>query len=82
MLTERGQTVEIPRDTTDIARNAASIAAVPWEQLADGPARCLLLEMAYAGLDASAYPDREGRWRIRLQARDMTCAEWAAKFVV
>ena len=64
------------------ARNTASIAAVPWEWLEYGPARCLLLEMAYAGVDVSAYATCEGEWRIRLQRQDMSCAEWRAKFAV
>jgi hypothetical protein len=34
------------RDVTQIACNVASIAAIPWEELPDGPARGLLLEMA------------------------------------
>lgn len=69
-------------DVSRLARNAASIAAVPWERLAYGPARCLLLEMAYAGLDVSTYITRDGEWRIRLQRQDMTAAEWAAKFAI
>ena len=74
--------MELPNDVTQMARNAASIAAIPWEQLGFGPARCLLLEMAYAGLDASAYSDPDGTWRIHLQCQDMTCVEWRAKFAV
>lgn len=69
-------------DVSRVARNAASIAAVPWEWLAYGPARCLLLEMAYAGLDVSAYVSVEGEWRIHLECRDVSCAEWRAQFAV
>ena len=67
-------------DVCRMARNVASIAAIPWEALADGPARGCLLEMAYAGLSVGAFETREGCWRIRLQGNELSCAEWAAKF--
>jgi len=69
-------------DACRMARNAASVAAVPWEELPDGAARGLLLEMAYAGLDVAARVDDDGRWRVRLGRREMTCAEWRAQFAV
>ncbi len=69
-------------DVCRMARNVASIAAIPWEELADGPARECLLEMAYAGLDVGAFETHEGCWRIRLQQQAMSCGEWAAKFAV
>lgn len=72
--------MDFPDDVCRMARNVASIAAIPWEELADGPARGCLLEMAYAGLNVSAYETREGCWRIHLQQRELSCAEWAAKF--
>jgi hypothetical protein len=66
-----------------IACNVASIAAIPWEELPDGPARGLLLEMAYAGLRVNAYaPQDRTCWRVRVEGQEMTCAEWAAKFAV
>lgn len=74
--------MELPNDVSRAARNVASVADVPWEELPYGPARGLLLEMAYAGLDVSAYVTCDGHWRVRLQTRDMTCAEWAAQFAV
>lgn len=70
------------RDVNQIACNVASIAALPWEELPDGPARGLLLEMAYAGLRVNARCDDEARWRLRVEGQEMTCAEWAAKFAV
>jgi len=69
-------------DMAQIACNVASIAAIPWEELPDGPARGLLLEMAYAGLCVSAYPNSQVCWRVRVEGQEMTCAEWAAKFAV
>lgn len=65
-----------------MARNVASLADIPWEQLADGTARGCLMEMAYAGADVSAYCNEDGTWYIRLMGASMTCAEWAAKFGV
>lgn len=65
-----------------MARNVASIAAIPWEALADGPARGCLLEMAYAGLDVSAFETRSGCWHIRMRGSELSCAEWAARFAV
>lgn len=74
--------MDFPDDVCRMARNVASVAAIPWEELADGPARGCLLEMAYAGLDVGAYESCAGRWRIRLQRHEMSCAEWSAKFAV
>ena len=65
-----------------MACNVASIAAIPWEDLPDGPARGLLLEMAYAGLGVSACPNDQAGWRVRIEEQEMACAEWAAKFAV
>jgi hypothetical protein len=65
-----------------IACNVASIAAIPWEELSDGPARGLLLEMAYAGLRVNAYSDDQACWRLRVEGQEMTCAEWSSKFAV
>ena len=65
-----------------MACHVASIAAIPWEELADGAARGCLLEMAYGGLRVLAYPGRDGRWRICLEGHEMTCAEWSARFAV
>jgi hypothetical protein len=70
------------RDVAQLACNVASIAAIPWEELPDGPARGLLLEMAYAGLRVSASCCDQICWRVRVEGQDMTCAEWAAKFAV
>jgi hypothetical protein len=69
-------------DVARIACNVASIAAIPWEQLADGPARGLLLEMAYAGLRVSADCRDHMLWRVSVEGQEMTCAEWAGKFAV
>jgi hypothetical protein len=65
-----------------IARNVASIAAIPWEELPDGPARGLLLEMAYAGLRVSASCRDPECWWVYVAGQKMTCAEWAGKFSV
>jgi hypothetical protein len=70
------------RDMTQVASNVASIAAIPWEELPDGPARGLLLEMAYAGLGVSACCCDQVCWYVRVEGQEMTCAEWAAKFAV
>jgi hypothetical protein len=64
------------------ARNVASIVAVPWEVLGDGPARFLLLEMAYAGLEVRVCAGADGVWRVYLARQEMTCAEWSARFAV
>ncbi len=45
-----------------IARNVASVAAIPWEELPDGPAWGCLLEMAHAGGDVRAFRVADGRW--------------------
>jgi hypothetical protein len=68
------------RDMAQVACNVASIATIPWEELPDGPARGLLLEMAYAGLRVSACCADEACWRLRIEGQEMTCAEWAGKF--
>jgi hypothetical protein len=70
------------RDVTQIACNVASIAAIPWEELPDSPARGLLLEMAYAGLRVSAYCHDLACWWVRVEGQEMRCAEWAGKFAV
>lgn len=45
-----------------MARNVASVAAIPWEELPDGPSRGCLLEMAYVGGDVRAFRAADGRW--------------------
>ena len=65
-----------------MAENTASIAAVPWEVLSDGPARFLLMEMAQAGLDVFVRVDADGTWLVQVGGQVMTCAEWSAKFAV
>jgi hypothetical protein len=77
-----GLTMEPLRDMWQIACNVASIAALPWEELPDGPARGLLLEMAYAGLRVNAQCEDGVCWRLRVEGQEMSCAEWAAKFAV
>ena len=57
-----------------VARNVASVAAIPWEELSDGPARGCLLEMAYAGGDVGAFRAADGRWWVRLGSRAESCA--------
>lgn len=74
--------MEPRRDVCRMARNVASVVAVPWEELPDGAARGLLLEMAYAGLDVEAYQCEDGAWRIRIGHEEMTCAMWRARFAV
>lgn len=69
-------------EVSALARNVASIAAIPWEVLPDGPARGFLLEMAYVGADVSAFAGDDGRWYVRLQRRVEPCAAWAARFRV
>lgn len=69
-------------DTATLACNVASIAAIPWEELPDGPARGCLLEMAYAGGNVSAFPAPDGRWWVRLGSSVETCAAWASRFCV
>jgi hypothetical protein len=70
------------QDMAQIACNVASIAVIPWEELPDGPARGLLLEMAYAGLRVSACCHDPARWWVRVEGQELTCAEWAGKFAV
>lgn len=65
-----------------MARNVASIADIPWEQLPDGAARGCLLDMAYVGGDVFAYRSPGGEWFIHLQRQVLTCAEWAARFCI
>ena len=67
-------------DIAIMARNVASVAAVPWEDLPDGPARFCLLEMAYVGGDVGAFRGAEGRWWVRVESRTETCAAWVARF--
>jgi hypothetical protein len=67
---------------TQVACNVASIAAIPWEELPDGPARGLLLEMAYAGLRVSVWRRDLACWWVSVEGQEMTCAEWARKFAV
>lgn len=68
--------------TARMARNVASVAAIPWEDLPDGPARFCLLEMAYAGGDVGAFRASDGRWWVRVESQTETCAAWAARFRV
>jgi len=69
-------------DSAIMARNVASVAAIPWEELPDGPARGCLLEMAYAGGDVGAFRAADGRWWVRLGSETESCAAWAARFCV
>jgi hypothetical protein len=70
------------RDMAQVACNVASIAAIPWGELPDGPARGLLLEMAYAGLRVSACYCDPACWWVSIEGQEMTCAEWAGNFAV
>ena len=65
---------------TIMARNVASVAAIPWEELSDGPARGCLLEMAYGGGDVGAFRAADGRWWVRLGSRTESCSAWASRF--
>lgn len=65
-----------------MARNVASVAAIPWEELPDGPARGCLLEMAYAGGDVGAFRAAEGHWWVRLGSEAESCAAWASRFCI
>lgn len=65
-----------------MARNAASIVAIPWEELSDGPARFCLLDMAYVGGDVGAFRTADGSWWVRIGSRAESCAAWAARFDV
>jgi hypothetical protein len=67
---------------TGIARNVASVAAIPWEELSEGPARGCLLEMAYAGGDVGAFRAADGRWWVRLGSGAESCTEWASRFCI
>jgi hypothetical protein len=69
-------------DSAIIARNVASVAAIPWEELSDGPARGCLLEMAYAGGDVGAFCAADGRWWVLLGSGAESCAAWASRFCV
>lgn len=71
---------EVTDDGARLARNVASIADIPWEELRDGPARFCLLDMAYAGGDVGAYRTADGRWWVRVGSQAETCAAWAARF--
>lgn len=65
-----------------LARNVASIADIPWEELPDGAARGCLIEMAYAGADVGAFRAADGRWQVRVEGRVEPCAAWLARFHV
>ncbi|HEY7834793.1 MAG TPA: hypothetical protein VIG30_14565 [Ktedonobacterales bacterium] len=65
-----------------MARHVASVAAVPWEELPDAPARFCLLDMAYTGGDVGAFRAADGSWWVRLGSRTESCAAWAARFCV
>lgn len=69
-------------NSANLARNVASVAAIPWEELSDGPARGCLLEMAYAGGDVGAFRAADGRWWVRLGSGAESCAAWASRFCV
>ena len=69
-------------DSAIIARNVASVAAIPWEELPDGPARGCLLELAYAGGDVGAFRAADGRWWVRLENKAESCAAWASRFCI
>lgn len=76
-----GATPYVGRATiASMARNVASLAAIPWEELSDGPARGCLLEMAYAGAHVGAFRAADGRWWVRLGSRAESCAAWASRF--
>lgn len=64
------------------AHNAATIAAIPWEELPDGAARGCLIEMAYAGGNVGAYQAEDGSWWIRIDSQAEPCDVWAARFHV
>lgn len=63
-------------------RNVARVAAIPWEELSDGPARGCLLEMAYDGGGVGAFRAADGRWWVRLGSGAESCAAWASRFCV
>lgn len=65
-----------------MARNVASVAAIPWEELPDGTARGCLLELAYAGGDVGAFRAADGHWWVRLGSEAESCAAWASRFCV
>jgi hypothetical protein len=65
-----------------VARNVANVAAIPWEELSDGPARGCLLEMAYAGGDAGAFRAADGHYWVRLGSEAESCATWASRFCI
>ena len=65
-----------------MARNVASVAAIPWEELPDGSARGCLLEMAYAGGDVGAFRAADGHYWIRLGSEAESCATWASRFCI
>ena len=67
---------------TQLARNVASIADIPWEALPDGAARGCLLDMAYQGGDIRAFRAGDGDWNVRVEGRIESCAAWAARFCV
>ncbi|HEV2238820.1 MAG TPA: hypothetical protein VGR57_19330 [Ktedonobacterales bacterium] len=69
-------------DGAIMARNVASVVAIPWEELPDGPARGCLLEMAYAGGDVGTFRAADGHWWVRLGSRAESCAAWASRFGV
>lgn len=65
-----------------MGRNVASVAAIPWEELPDGPARGCLLEMAYAGGDVGAFRAADGHWWVRPGGEAESCAAWASRFCI
>ena len=68
--------------TVRVARNVATIADIPWEELSDGVARGCLLDMAYRGGNVGAFRAEDGHWRVCLGSRSESCADWAARFHV
>ena len=69
-------------DSAIMARNVASVAAIPWEELPDGTARGCLLELAYAGGDVGAFRAADGHWWVRLGSEAESCPAWASRFCV
>lgn len=65
-----------------MARNVASVAAIPWEELPDGSARGCLLEMAYVGGDVGAFRAADGHWWVRLGSERESCVAWASRFCI
>ena len=84
-LLRRPQAPALPQHALEIAENLKSLAAIPTDELPEGPARDALIALAASGYEVYAYrpfgADHHNIWiRPEWSYQDgrMTCAEWIA----